>query len=247
HEPPDKNIPAALDPHPRTTRPATNTDLSRERIVAAGIAIADADGLAAVSMRRVAAELGAATMSLYRHVPGKEELVVLMADVALTEEPLPPDAPPGWHARLRLLAHLQWRACHRHPWLGEAISLSRPQALPRAMHHTEWALRAMEGLPPKMMLYAYLTLMGFVRGSAVGLEAERRAEQDTGMTADEWTDSQEATLRPLLTEDLPALRRLTAHAIDFDLDELFDFGLRRLLDGFTSLFRDHLRDTVGGS
>ncbi|HVW41525.1 MAG TPA: GntR family transcriptional regulator [Amycolatopsis sp.] len=194
----------------RTARREPEPDLSRDRIVAAGLRIADSDGLAGVSMRRIATELGTATMSLYRHVPGKDDLVVLMADAALTEEPLPAGGLADWRARLELLAHLQWRACHRHPWLSGAIPLNRPQAMPSAMRHTEWALRALAGPAPKTRLYAYLTLVGYVRGAAAGLEAE--------------------------TRDMSALAGLTSPDIEFDIDELFEFGLGRMLDGLAPLF-----------
>jgi hypothetical protein len=131
---------------------------------------------------------------------------------------------------------LQWRACRRHPWLARAISLTKPQVMPNAMTHTEWSLRALAGLDPKTMLYAYLTLLGFVRGAAVNLQGEVEAEQDTGMTPDERTDSQESGLRPVLaTADFPALSELAGHDIDFDLDDLFEFGLQRLLDGLAKL------------
>jgi DNA-binding transcriptional regulator YhcF (GntR family) len=220
--------------HP--TRREPGHELTRDRIVRAAIEIADTEGLAAVSMRRIATKLDTATMSLYRHVPGKDDLVILMADTAFTEEPLPTDPPPGWRARLELSSRLQWRACRRHPWLARAISLTRPQVMPNAMMHTEWSLRALAGLDPKTMLYAYLTLLGFVRGAAVSLEGEVDAEQDTGMTPDEWMDSQESALRPALaTADFPALSELAEHDISFDLDDLFEFGLQRLLDGLAKL------------
>jgi AcrR family transcriptional regulator len=75
-------------------------ELTRERVVCTAIAIADAEGLPALSMRRVADDLGIATMSLYRYVPGKEELVLLMADSTLGEERLPELPPPDWRAHL---------------------------------------------------------------------------------------------------------------------------------------------------
>lgn len=224
----------------RPVRAEPGEELTRERIVRAAIEIADADGLAAVSMRRIATDLGAATMSLYRYVPGKDELVVLMVDEAIGEEPLPETPPPGWRERLELSSRLQWKLYRRHVWLAGAISMTRPQALPRAFLHTEWFLQALSGIPPKQQLYAYLTLFGFVRGLAANLEAEAQAEQDTGLSADEWIDTQEAAFLPLIA-DAPAFTELVRHDIDFDLDDLFEFGLARLLDGVEKLLVPPMR------
>jgi DNA-binding transcriptional regulator YhcF (GntR family) len=223
---------------PPAAHRTTERELTRERIVRAAIEIADAEGLAAVSMRRTATELGTATMSLYRHVQGKDELVVLMVDTALTEERFPAEPPEGWRARLELSSRLQWRLYRAHPWLARAVSISRPQAMPNAVIHTEWSLRALDGLglDPETMLNAYLTVFGFVRGTAVSLESEAEARQDTGLTADEWLESQETAMRAILgAGDYPTMTRLFTHEVEIDLDGLFEFGLRRVLDGLATL------------
>ncbi|GAB3568425.1 TetR/AcrR family transcriptional regulator C-terminal domain-containing protein [Amycolatopsis endophytica] len=210
-------------------------DLSRDRIIAKAIEIADTEGLAAVSMRRLATELNAATMSLYRHVPGKDELVLLMADAVLAEDTLPTEPPADWRARLELSSRLQWAAYRRHPWLARTISLTRPQALPRGIAHTDWSLAALEllGLPPSTRLNAYLTLFGYVRGAAVTFEAEYEALRDTGQTPGEWMAEQGPHLAEMLElHRFPALARLLAHDFQTDLDAQFEFGLQRMLDGF---------------
>src|SRR5215472_17170396 len=95
--------------------------LSLERIVAAAVQVADAEGLAAVSMSRVAAELGAAPMSLYRHVSAKDELLTLMLDAAYgpyPAQPQPEAGPePGWRAGLSKWAWAMRAATQRHPWV----------------------------------------------------------------------------------------------------------------------------------
>src|SRR3954451_9629537 len=143
-------------PRPRRLR-EPGDGLTRERIVHTAIDSADAEGSGALSMRRVAAELGVATMSIYRHVRGKDELLLAMIDMAIGEWPLPEVPPAGWRARLELSSRLQWDGFRRHPWLAPAISLSRPQPTPNGMAHTEWALRALEGLglDRPTMLYAH--------------------------------------------------------------------------------------------
>src|SRR6266536_5823191 len=115
---------------------------TREAIVRAAIRIADEEGLSALSMRRVAAEFGLAAMSLYRHVSGKDELLLLMTDAVYGEEQLP-DSVPDWRGALELHARRQWAACRRHPWIARLISFTRPMLAPNGMAYTEWAMRVL--------------------------------------------------------------------------------------------------------
>lgn len=229
---------AAGQPAPAAARAARRNegdpDLTRERIVAAAIRVADAEGLAQLSMRRIATELGAAPMSLYRHVNGKDELLVSMMDSVLGEDSLPARPPRGWRARLELSSRLEWQAFRRHPWLAPALSVTRPQLIPNGMRHTEWALRALDGLGLTIqeMTYVHTTLFSHVRGLALNLEAEAQAEQDSGLTSDEWNQTQEHGFRAIAaTGDFPLLSRLVDSDMELDLDRLFEFGLGRLLDG----------------
>lgn len=191
-ESPPASAPVQRHPRRRVVREPED-ELTPQRIVRVAIEMADTEGLAGVSMRRIAAELGVATMSLYRHVHSKDDLVLMMADAVLGEVPLPDAPPPGWRAQLELVARLQWAGYGRHPWLPELISMTRPQLLPSGMAHTEWALRALDGLglEPSTLLHAAVTLMSYVRGAAINFEQQALAEQDTGMTDDEWMAAQE--------------------------------------------------------
>jgi AcrR family transcriptional regulator len=225
-------------PPPPATRAARrhegDPDLTRERIVAAAIRVADAEGLTQLSMRRIATELGAAPMSLYRHVHSKEELVVSMMDAVLGEDPLPARPPKGWRAQLELSSRLEWRGFRRHPWLAQALSITRPQLIPNGMRHTEWALRALDGLGLTIqeMMHVHMTLFSHVRGLALNLEAEAQAEQDSGLTNDEYMQTQEQGFRDVAAGgDFPLLDRLVNSELELDLDQLFEFGLGRLLDG----------------
>ncbi len=210
-------------------------ELTRDRIVHTAIGMADAEGLAALSMRRVAAELGVATMSLYRHVQGKDDLVLRMVDVVFARATLPERPPPGWRAQLELVARRQWATYRRHRWLAAYVSMTRPQLVPSGMAHTEWVLRALDGLDlnPETMLQVALTVIGYVRGLAVNLEPEAQAEQDTGLTNTQWMEAQDRQLREILASGrFPMLSRLAAGPdVDADLDTLFEFGLAQLLDG----------------
>ncbi|NUT39534.1 MAG: GntR family transcriptional regulator [Thermoactinospora sp.] len=228
------------DPH-HTPRPAAE----KHQLLATALHIADTEGLAALTMRRLATELGLPTMSLYRHIRDKDTLLLHMTDAALGEIPLPDPPPPGWRAQLDTLARLQWATYRRHPWLAQVISFTRPMFARAGMAHTEWALRALNhlGLPPNDTFHAALALATYVRGVAVNLETEAAFTQDSGFDEEQWLAGQEPELHAILDDgDHPNLTALIADpALDYDLDSLFDHGLHRLLDGIA-----HLIDTAGG-
>jgi AcrR family transcriptional regulator len=211
--------------------------LTPARIVTTAIAIADAEGLASVSMRRVAGELGVATMSLYRHVTDKDDLLLRMMDAALREARLPADPPPGWRPRLEVAARSLWAAFRRHPWLAPALSLTRPQAVAGGLAYTEWVLAALSdaGLTTAVAFDVHLTLFTFVRGVAVNLETEAAEAAASGLTSEEWVATHEHRLRAItLGGGFPHFERLVAQDYDLDLDRLFERGLRYLLNGLAA-------------
>lgn len=227
--------PAAPRPRPPARSP-TPGELSRDRIVRAAIEIADTEGLAALSMRRVATSLDAATMSLYRHVRSREELVLFMIDGALGSESFPPTPAATWRAGLETAARMQWRVFTVHPWLAPMMSVTRPQLAPNALKHTEWVLGALAplGLTPGEMLRIHVLLFSYVRGIATNLEAEAEAQRDTGMDSDEWMAAQRASMATTFGTGrfTNLLLGLTDDDdFEFDLEGLFEFGLGRLLDG----------------
>ncbi|WP_374984526.1 TetR/AcrR family transcriptional regulator [Streptomyces fradiae] len=99
--------------------------LSRRVIVAAAVRIADAEGVAALSMRRLAAELGSGVMSLYRHVANKDALLTEITRAACEEHPYPEPAPPDWRDAMRLAARLDWEVYCTHPWALVTSSSAR--------------------------------------------------------------------------------------------------------------------------
>ncbi|MEV4496542.1 TetR/AcrR family transcriptional regulator C-terminal domain-containing protein [Micromonospora arborensis] len=230
-------------------RPGGEGELSRERIVAVAIAVADADGMAELSMRRVATELGVATMSLYRYVAGKDELLLHMIDAVLGEEEVPPRSAEGWQADLAAIARLEWRFFRRHPWLAPAMSITRPQLTPNAVAITDGVLRALDGfgLDSETQLYVHLTLFSFGRGLATAIEPEIEAQRETGLTNDEWMGFQEERLAELAAAGSPLLRMAVRNDFDFDLDRLFEFGLNRLLDGLAGHLSDGGRPAAPGT
>ena len=202
--------------------------LERDRVVRTAMEIADADGLAALSMRAVAARLGVATMALYRHLEGKGELTQLIADAAFAEIEYP-EPPPGWRSHLRVAARLQWEVYQRHPWLPQLMSITRPATRPGQLAYGLWTLRALDGLDldPTTRLHVYASMVNYVRGTAVNIESESRAELDTGMTSAQWNMAR-------LAVDGPLIAQVTEPGTELDLESLFTFGLERLLDGLTT-------------
>ncbi|GAY10504.1 TetR/AcrR family transcriptional regulator C-terminal domain-containing protein [Pseudonocardia sp. N23] len=216
----------------------TDGALDRRAIVAVAVAVADAEGLDALSMRRLAAALGVATMSLYHHVADKDDLVLGMLDLALGEIPVPATVPADLRAGLETGARLMWTVFRRHPWAAPAMSLTRPQAIPSGLHYTEWMLGVLDhrGLGHDTAFTAHLTLINYTRGTAVNLEPERVAQAETGLDSEAWMEANENSLRALLDRgDFPRFARMLDVEYDLDLDELFEFGLQALLDGMVPM------------
>ncbi|WLW55773.1 TetR/AcrR family transcriptional regulator C-terminal domain-containing protein [Streptomyces sp. YU58] len=229
-----------------TARPQTRSTVepgsTREVVIRAAIRLADREGLNALTMRRLAADLEVGPMSLYRYIPDKEELLRLMADVAFGEEAPPEPGPPGWRAKLELSARLQWRAYRRHPWLPTIMhnSLVRPPAVFSGIRMVDWELRALDGLGLTRhdMLHTVFALDGYVGGIAASNALEVQAEHDTGVTGQERIAAERA-----LHADIFGSGRfhVLADCIPSDatsitgLDELFEFGLRHQLDGIAAM------------
>ncbi|MDX2936982.1 TetR/AcrR family transcriptional regulator C-terminal domain-containing protein [Streptomyces ipomoeae] len=226
-------------PQARSARSTAEDPTVRTRVVRAAMALADAEGTTALTMRRVAAELGIPTMSLYRHVANKEQLIALMVDAAFAGEPLPTRPPEGWRARLELSAAIQWRLYQAHPWLAAALNLSRPLLVPHGMRHIEWALSALDGLglDADTRMHAAVTLFGYVRGQAIDTEPEARATQSSGITGEQWMDAQHDRMTALLTQGrLPHFASVADEAA-LSTTSLYEFGLTTLLDGLATRIR----------
>jgi DNA-binding transcriptional regulator YhcF (GntR family) len=226
-------------PRARSPRPTADDPTVRTRIVRAAMALADAEGTTGLTMRRVAAELGIPTMSLYRHVENKEQLIALMVDAAFASEPLPTRPPEGWRARLELSAAIQWHLYQAHPWLAAALSLSRPLLVPHGMRHIEWALAALDGLglDADTRMHTAVTLFGYVRGQAIDMEPEARATQSSGITGEQWMDAQRDRMTALLAQGrLPHFASVADEAA-LSTTSLYEFGLTTLLDGLATRIR----------
>ena len=215
--------PAARGPKP---------GLTIEQIVKAAIALADADGLDALSMRRLAGELGVGTMSLYRYVPGKAELLDLMLD-ALNREIAAPDAgKAGWRALLEHYAREGWALFQRHPWA--ATAQTRPVLGPNTLDSYEAVLTAAAGTGLELgdVLNAAELVSGYVDGAARRLAEAAETQRRTGVTNEQWWAARESMWeRYFDVERYPMITAMwEAGAFDARADA-FEFGLQRVLDG----------------
>jgi AcrR family transcriptional regulator len=218
--------------------------LNLERIVGAAVEVADAEGLAGLSMRAVAERLGVGAMSLYTHVPGKAELLDVMVDAVFGE--LRPDPTPGgsWRHTLERSARADLGAFRRHPWALH-VGLGRSALGPNELDHYEADLAALDGagLSPRAQRSAVALVFDYVRGAAHAVVDAETAPAATGLSDDEWwsgrQDLVEEVLRP---ERFPVCRRLADEGAFDPADggqpyllavalEDFEFGLARVLDG----------------
>ncbi|MET9295338.1 TetR/AcrR family transcriptional regulator C-terminal domain-containing protein [Streptomyces sp. NPDC003077] len=227
----------------RGRRPRVTVD----QIVAAAVAVADRENLDAMTMEKVAGELGLATMSLYTHIPGRAELVDLMVDAVWRELGLPLGAEPrpdGWRAQIELYARRASATHRRHPWLRE-ISTVRPPLGPGLLARQEYLLSVLTGagLTARRAAAAAGAVVTFVEATA-GTEAEHAlAERVSGQSERDWWAARQAfwddTFDPAR---YPAIARawqeggLLPSAAEASADAR-DFGLRGLLDGIEAALR----------
>lgn len=216
--------------------------LTVDRIVAAAIELADAEGLAALSMRRVAERLGAGTMSLYTYVPSKAELVDLMYDTVCGEVARG-EVEGDWRVRLAAIARANWDLYRRHPWMLQVMAMSRPPLGPNSIAGYDRDLRAVDGIGlTELEMDSVVSLVAvFVQGAArTAIEAESSAG-DTGVTDAEWWETYAPLLEKVFdAEKYPVAARVGAVAGEvyqsaYDPEHGFDFGLERVLDGIEKL------------
>ena len=205
--------------------------LTVERIVDTAVRIADEDGVDAVSMRRIATELGTGTMSLYRYVPGKAELLDLMLDRVR----FPGDGDSGdesWRATLETMARDTLALYRRHPWLVR-VNQSRPILGPSALAALEKVLGRIKpmGLADPELVSAVIMLDGYVVGAARTQVHQEEAERTSGLSNAEFYAAQVPTLAKAMTGGrYPVLASLAPETFDAGFDH-FEFGLQRILDG----------------
>ncbi|WP_034261515.1 TetR/AcrR family transcriptional regulator [Actinospica robiniae] len=202
--------------------------LSRERIVRAAIELADADGLVAVSLRKVAAALDVGPMRLYGYIDTKEELLDLMVNAVHAEiHPTGDD----WREVLRSQAEATRRAAQQHEWLADLIG-GRPQLGPNTLAIGDAVLGAMSDVDLDVVVPAVAAVNAYVVGAVRREISERRAERASGMDLRQYQAATGPYLqRTFAAGQFPALATVVRDGPHLSADETFRVGLEFLLDG----------------
>jgi AcrR family transcriptional regulator len=211
-------------------------------LVTAAIAIADTEGLGAVSTRRVAEKVGISPMSFYTYIPGKAELLDLMLDTVSGQDigEVPEFDPAQWRSNLTLMAFGLREFYLRHPWVID-LATHRPVLGPGTMAAYELALRAVDGLglAPAEMDMMVATIGSYAIGSARPQAQARKVREATGLTDDQWWYTIEPYLSTRDYSPYPVAQRIGPIIGELyglgDPDMSFKFGIERLLDGFAVL------------
>ena len=218
-------------------------EMSVERIVEAAVELADADGLAAVSMAAVAARLGFTPMSLYRYVTAKDDLILLMQEEATG---LPPEAvrEGDWRAQLTALYRAQLDGYLRHPWVLD-VPISGAPATPNSAAWMDAGLRALAETPLSHSdrLAVMLLVTGHARWAGMIVAGYARAQAEGGLADAHIAAREDALYRLLITADAyPDLREAIDAGVFLDESDPFRFGLERSLDGVAA----YISDVAGG-
>ncbi|MEZ0070874.1 TetR/AcrR family transcriptional regulator [Planotetraspora sp. GP83] len=228
------------------TGPGPKPGLSVDMIIGAAVAIADAEGMAALSMRAVGERLGRTAMALYTYVPSKSELVDLMHDRVLAELPADYDLEEGWRAALTSWARDTWAFYLRHPWVLQ-VSQARPVLGPNEYGMLETVVRILHetGLEAGVLRRVVGALIHFVRGAAQTIAETRQAPKATGVSDEDWWYARSAVLTEVASdfaERFPMVTWLerqgafrvqdeTVPYLEQEAREVFEVGLTVLLDG----------------
>lgn len=226
-----------------TAKRGPKPKLSRVAIVDAAIAVADAEGLEAVSMQRVAKELGYTTMSLYRHVDSKEDLLTLMADTAMSRSSPEPRTDGDWRAGIEEWCREALAQYRKHPWVAY-VPQSGPPSGPSGLRWMEAGLREISasGLTPAEALQILL-LLTFTLRDVVRMEHDiALAVQSSGISHEENEERWVSSLRQVLDpQEFPTVMRTIDEgtfeedapgaAGDASLAGGLHFPIQRILDG----------------
>lgn len=217
--------------------------LTVDEIAHAAIRLADAEGLATLSMRRVAEAVGVSTMSLYTYVPSKAELIDVMLDRVLGETIDLGESGSGWREKLAAMARQDWERGKRHPWMLQ-VGTHRPPLGPNLMAKHEATLTILNGLglTDLEMDRAAILVLSYVQGAVRQAVEADQVRLHTGLSDQQWWVAQE----PLLMEVLDPIRfplsfrvgEAVGEAFDAVTDPVgnFEFGLERVLDGLEAFF-----------
>jgi len=206
--------------------------LSRDRVLAAAIEMADAGGIESLTMRRLAEALGVEAMTLYYHVANKEDILDGLADIAVSEIEVPSSG-EVWKAAMRRRAISAREMLARHPWAGGLIE-SRTHPSPARSRYPEAVIGSLRqaGFSVEMALHAFFTLDSYVYGFAV------QEQNLPSGTPEELAGMAETILTALPAHQYPYLNEVIVDhvlKVGFDYSDEFEFGLDLILDGLEKL------------
>jgi TetR/AcrR family tetracycline transcriptional repressor len=215
--------------------------ISRDAIVTAAIQLLDREGLAALSMRKLADELGAGAASLYWHVGSKDGLLDLVMDAVIGEGKIPDPEPDRWQEQIKQVARDQRAGILRHPWVVR-VSIGRIPMGPNALRYSERILAILRagGLPPRLAVQGYLLLIATINGFTIdetGVDDSADPAASAALT-DPDSRQQAADMARDYIASLPATQfpNMTALADEFalaDPDERFNLLIDIFVDGLS--------------
>ncbi|MFC7403638.1 TetR/AcrR family transcriptional regulator [Georgenia alba] len=227
---------------PPSARRGPRQRLDVDTIVERAVSLADAEGLEAVTMRKVATATGTAPMTLYTYVPSKAELVDLMLDHVYGRMARKDTTGRPWRERVRAVAEENRELFERHPWAASVVT-TRPTLGPGATAKYDHELSALEGLglDDVTMDAAVDWVLAFVQGWARSAAAAAATRRATAMDEEQWWAAAGPLLEQVLDADAyPLATRVGAAAGEaqsgaWDPAQAFAFGLGRVLDGLAPL------------
>ncbi|MDN3352943.1 TetR/AcrR family transcriptional regulator [Actinomadura sp. DC4] len=214
--------------------------LSLDRIVAAALRVAEADGFAAVSMNRIAKELGVSAMALYRYVAAKDELIPLMLDAAIGGPPEPRADGEGWREAMARWCWTYREALGRNPW-ALRVTITEPPNTPQQIAWFEHGLASLRGtgLTTNEKISVVMLLSGYVRNTEAMFHGIAEAVAAALSTEDQMMSSYSDVLRKVIDpERFPCIASALDEGVFDQADSAegeFAFGLERVLDGIDVL------------
>lgn len=214
--------------------------LSVDQVIEAGIALADANGMESLSMRKVAEAVGVSVMSIYSYVPHRSGLIGLMVDEVIGRTPLPEHVGP-LAQRLRAISGILWDEYHRHPWLVDGQS-HRPWIGPHTSKRYEWELEALEGigLDDISMDHTVALIESHTSASAANSINAQRTKLSSGVSDLEWWNVNAPFLEQVMPEEAFPISGRVGAAVGETYQAvtshraIYEYGLETIIIGVQS-------------